>query len=188
MSTTPEDREITRITPEAPLRTTTNRYNPIANTDSTDSSDEEGMDFRGNSLARRIINNNNTNARDSSTDTDISAVDSSSSSSDESIVSTKTIYCKMATSNPSMTMTGEKPEKALKNAMENVSPGSTKPIKRKPNYAEVTKLRETMGTALMSFSCPTKDLGYSWLVDSLNDHRARMGDETAIPTLSLIHI
>ena len=64
--------------------------------------------------------------------------------------------------------------------MEQNMPGSTHTIKGKKDYAQVMRFRHTLRDTLAEITCPHHDCGYSWLVDTIEAHRDRMGDNNAI--------
>jgi hypothetical protein len=67
----------------------------------------------------------------------------------------------------------------LLKAMEELIVGSTTPIQKDRNYAQVVRFRETMGSTLAQFPCARYDCGYAWLVDTAEKYQERLGDSTA---------
>ena len=70
---------------------------------------------------------------------------------------------------------------ALKAKMEVIQSGSTKVVTEKPDYAQFVRFRTTMVLALRDIPNPDHDLGYSYLADSTDGYRKKMGSKTADP-------
>ena len=81
------------------------------------------------------------------------------------------------------TMSSSKDERldssSLKTKMEMIHRGCTKVVTGKPDHAHVVRFRTTMCMALRDEPNERHDLGYSYLADTEEGFRAKMGDPAA---------
>ena len=141
-----------------------------------DSNRYSALDNSAGSQSRnKVVQNNGNGASQSNTQ------DSVNSGSTDSISTGFTHKSKMATTVATATADDDRYETMLRDKMEYYEPGCTTPWRKEPHYASVYEFRVAMGSALAEDSCLITEDGYAWLVDTVKDHRARLGDLSAIP-------